>query len=48
MFKIITKENGKFGLQRVGGTGVFGSFDTWAEACLAAAQAANADATRHE
>lgn len=48
MYRIVTKENGKFGLQRVGGSGVYGNFDTWVEALVAAAESENAANTRHE
>lgn len=43
MYKVITKENGKFGLQRQGSIEVHGNFDTMLEALEAGgiAMAAN-------
>lgn len=37
MYKIITKENGKFGLQRIGSIEAHGNFDSEVEAMEAAA-----------
>ncbi len=48
MFKIISKQDGTFGLQRIGSTEVHGRFDTWAEAMEAAAEAGVADSFRAE
>lgn len=42
---IVAKANGKFGLQRVGGSYIAGNFDSWAEALEAMCEAANADAS---
>jgi len=44
-YKIITKDNGNFGLQRIGGAGVYGDFDTMEEAMEAAGISASADAS---
>jgi hypothetical protein len=38
MYKIISKENGKFGLQRVGSNEVHGNFENEVEAIEAAAE----------
>lgn len=48
MFKIISKQDGTFGLQRNGSTEVHGSFDSWVEALEAAAGAVIADSYRPE
>lgn len=52
-YKIITKANGNFGVQRNGSNEVHGDFDTFGEACEAiglsqiAAQAAYADPAQY-
>jgi len=48
MFKIISKQDGTFGVQRHGSTEVHGRFNTWAEALEAAARSAIADSYREE
>ena len=48
MFNIISKQDGTFGLQRIGSTEVHGSFDTWVEAMEAAAEARVSDSIRAE
>ena len=45
MYKVITKANGKFGVQRVGSVCLFGDFDTWGEAFGAASVATVANKT---
>lgn len=42
-YKIIAKENGKFGVQRNGSNEVHGNFDSWVEACEAVGISQNAD-----
>ena len=44
-FKIITKANGKFGLQRIGSNCVHGDFDSFAEAIFAIAEVGLADSS---
>lgn len=48
MFKVITKQDGTFGLQRIGSQEVHGSFESWVEALSAAAEAGAADTCRPE
>lgn len=48
MLKIITKQDGTFGLQRIGSQEVHGSFERWVDALSAAAEAGAADACRQE
>ena len=48
MFKVISKQDGTFGLQRIGSTEVHGSFDSWAEALEAAAGGSISDSYRPE
>lgn len=47
MFKIITKQDGTFGLQRFGSVEVHGSFSTRAEALEAAGMSQAADAAAY-
>jgi hypothetical protein len=46
--KIVTKQNGKFGLQRISSGCVYGDFDSYAEALVAMCEAAAADSYRAE
>ena len=45
---IVTKANGKFGLQRITSGCVYGEFDSWTDALAAMCEAANADSARAE
>lgn len=45
-FKIITKQDGTFGVQRAGSTEVHGSFDSYGEACEAIGLSQIADQAR--
>lgn len=46
--KIVTKEDGTFGLQRISSGCVYGSFENYGEAVIALAQMAVADSYRPE
>lgn len=46
--KIVTKSDGKFGVQRIASGSVYGNFDSYAEALAAMCEAAAADTYRPE
>lgn len=44
--KVVTKENGKFGIMRIASGCIYGDFDTFGEAFLALAESYIADTSR--